>query len=84
MSFGQISGAGADPLTGQTNGIMHFVIGTGGYNHFDCPTAVRAAYVNDDVFGALFVRIGATSWSWSYLDTDGNVLDDGTKSLIGV
>ena len=47
-------------------------------------TAVRAAYVNDDVFGALFVRIGATTWSWSYLDTDANVLDDGTKSLIGV
>lgn len=77
-------GSGVDPLTAQSTGTTQFVVGTGGYNNFDCPTAVRASYVNDAYDGALFVRLGPTSWAHAYVNTAGTVLDTGTHALIGV
>lgn len=84
-------GTSADPLFGQADGFMYFVVGCGGQNQkYSLRSSnVRRSFGQFSDYGALFVRLGASQWSYQFRQrTDANsagvVLDEGIVPVFGV
>lgn len=84
-------GAAQDPLFAQADGFMYFVVGCGGQNQkYSLRSSnVRRSFGQYSDYGALFVRLGATRWSYQFrqrVDANGvgEVIDEGVVPLFGV
>jgi hypothetical protein len=69
-----------------TNGILEFVVGTGGESHNglygnNLPTNLQA-YDSSD-FGVLVLTLHASSYSWTFVNTSGAVVDSGATPCHG-
>jgi hypothetical protein len=73
----------AVPVAGRTP-LTAMVVGTGGGELRSTPVlrtrSWREFYV-DGTTGALDLRLGATSFSWSFIDVDGRTLDSGSEAI---
>lgn len=90
------NGPGSNPST-VADGITQFVVGCGGNNFFglDPPRpgygstmltggpgyTNRSTYGFDRMFGVLYLRLGPTSWDWSFTGIDSVVYDSGTRAI---
>jgi len=83
------NGTSANPVT-VSDGITQFVVGSGGNNFYDLVPARhtggagntgRCTYGHDRAFGVLFLRLGPSTWDWSFNCVDGTVYDSGTRSI---
>lgn len=83
-------GTSLDPLTSQPTGFMYFIVGSGGQNQkYSLRTSnIRRSYGQYSDYGALFVRLGATKWSYQFrqrtsANDAGTVLDEGSVPIFG-
>lgn len=84
-------GTSLDPLTAQPTGFMYFIVGSGGQNQkYSLRSSnVRRSFGQYTNYGALFVRLGATQWSYQFrqrtaANDPGTVIDEGNVPLFGV
>jgi hypothetical protein len=64
---------------GLINGMREFVVGTGGANPYTFGTVVAGSQVRiQHQFGVLFLTLGASSYSWQFINSAGSVLDSGS------
>jgi hypothetical protein len=64
-------------------GIRSFVVGTGGRSLYHLGTRkAGSAYFQATRFGVLRLDLGASSYRWRYITTDGVVRDQGTSSCL--
>jgi acid phosphatase type 7 len=72
----QNASGSADPA-----GVREFVVGTGGANHTSVVApAANSEVRNDAAFGVLKLTLHTGSYDWSFIDTNGSVLDLGTHA----
>jgi hypothetical protein len=60
-------------------GTVQFTVGTGGKSHYKPKGTVetRAAFFDDSHYGVLFLRLSRNSYTFEFVDIQGNVLDSG-------
>lgn len=69
--------------TYRTNGIVSFVVGTGGKSLYHLGTRrYGSQFFQATRFGVLKLTLGAGTWSWDYRGTGGRSLDSGTRSCV--
>jgi hypothetical protein len=67
----------ADP----TNGIRGFNIGTGGVGLYSMGSAIaNSEFRNDSTYGIFKLTLGASNYSWQFIDTNSNVIDSGSAN----
>jgi hypothetical protein len=60
--------------TPAVNGLQTFIVGTGGKSHGDYPSDLRpGGFANNTDFGIIELQLGAGSYQWRFLATDGYV-----------
>ena len=70
--------------TRSATGIQQFIVGTGGYNHYDFggPPLPNTAVRQNTTFGLLQLRLRETGYSWVFLPAAGGVFtDSGARRL---
>lgn len=84
-------GTSLDPLYDQADGFMYFIVGCGGQNQKYSlrSTNIRRSYGQYTNYGALFLRLGATQWSYQFRQTvdansAGDVIEEGVVPIFGV
>ncbi len=84
-------GESLDPLYNQPDGFMYFIVGCGGQNQKYSlrSTNTRRSFGQYSDYGALFVRLGATQWSYQFrqrIDANGvgEVIEEGIVPVFGV
>lgn len=84
-------GPSLDPLYNQANGFMYFIVGCGGQNQRYSlrSTNIRRSFGQHTNYGALFVRLGASQWSYQFRQrTDANsagvMVEEGLVPIFGV
>jgi hypothetical protein len=70
-----------DGALSRSRGITEFTVGTGGWGLFPIasPRARHSQFASDS-FGVLFMRLDPDSYQWSFVDTAGNLIDQGQRS----
>jgi hypothetical protein len=69
--------------TYRSNGIVSFVVGTGGKSLYHLGTRrYGSQFFQATRFGVLKLTLGAGTWSWDYRGTGGRSLDSGTRSCV--
>ena len=63
----------------EEGGMVQFVVGTGGIPLYDAGTDGYAAYVADRYYGVLELKLGPGAYSWRFVSSDGEVLDEGSR-----
>ncbi|MFN2488520.1 MAG: DNRLRE domain-containing protein [Actinomycetota bacterium] len=65
----------------ENNGVVQFVVGTGGKNHrpFDL-TPQNSIVRNDTAFGILRLTLDASGYIWEFVSTDGSFSDSGAAA----
>jgi alkaline phosphatase len=60
-------------------GTVQFTVGTGGKSHYNPKGApdVAAAFYTDSRYGVLFLRLAQGSYTFEFVDVEGNVVDKG-------
>ncbi len=69
-------------LDGQKSeeGIQEFVVGSGGYSHYErVANRTNSAFFNNTDFGVLELELYKGSYSWKFIDINGQVLDRGDQ-----
>jgi len=61
-------------------GMVQFVIGTGGIHLYSASSDDRTAYVEDSEYGVLELKLEKGSYSWNFVNTSGRVMDQGSRS----
>jgi len=84
-------GTSLDLLYDQADGFMYFIVGCGGQNQKYSlrSTNIRRSYGQYTNYGALFLRLGATQWSYQFRQTvdansAGDVIEEGVVPIFGV
>lgn len=84
-------GPALDPLYNQAEGFMYFIVGCGGQNQkYSLRSSnVRRSFGQFSSYGALFLRLGATKWSYQFRQRTesngiGSILDEGSVDIFGV
>ncbi len=77
--FAPLDAAGDPADTGPA--ATHFVVGTGGRSHYKIGDLVTGSeFTADDVFGVLELTLDPEAFGWRFVDTDGDVLDEGDRA----
>jgi hypothetical protein len=66
----------------RSNGIRQFVVGTGGKNHVDSPSASNREVYFRDGFGVLLLTLHDGSYDWRFAGTHGESVDSGSASCV--
>lgn len=69
-------------LDGQKSeeGIQAFVVGSGGYSHYErVANRTNSAFFNNTDFGVLELELFKGSYSWKFININGQVLDSGSQ-----
>ncbi|MCM3515156.1 metallophosphoesterase [Nocardioides sp. P86] len=68
-------------VTGTAAGTRQFVVGTGGKSFYEVrEQRTGSQFLQNDRFGVLDLILRDEGYDWSYVDTDGEVLDRGTDT----
>lgn len=70
--------------TRTSRGIQQFIVGTGGYKHYDFggPPLANTAVRDNQSFGLLVLRLRPAGYSWWYVPTEeGDFTDSGSRRL---
>jgi chitodextrinase len=65
-----------------SGGIRQLIVGTGGKTLLGWVTAPGQEFVDDSHFGVLKLTLHASSYTWTFVATDGAVIDSGTDTCI--
>lgn len=64
------------------NGVQQFVVGTGGFRHYDLGKALPNTRArNNTSFGLLKLRLRPGGYSWEFIPATGSYTDSGSRSL---
>jgi alkaline phosphatase len=69
-------------LNPDETGTTQFTVGTGGKSHYNPKGEpdVKADFYTDSRYGVLFLRLYSASYTFEFIDVDGNVVDSGERS----
>lgn len=66
----------------RSNGIQQFVAGTGGFKHYAFNDVLPNSRVRDNTsFGLLKLRLKANGYSWTFIPSEGDFTDSGSRTL---
>ena len=62
------------------DGMVQFVVGTGGIHLYSASSDDRTAYVEDTDYGVLELKLEKGSYSWNFVNIDGETMDRGSRN----